>query len=202
MNDELPRLFSYWAAGGPVLIPIAMVAFFVWLYLLSGRRRIAHATETVVSMVAELESGTVLNPNEIKRAPESDSEDLLVSIQRAAVGKQRAKALDMVASRIVRGLSRDVILLSAFTAAAPLLGLLGTVMGMIQTFDGVSGSTGETAASVSSGISRALITTQYGLVVAIPGVFGVARLRRMINRLRVAFGNCKAHVLAGVIESA
>lgn len=76
---------------------------------------------------------------------------------------------------------RDFMMIIALTAAAPLLGLLGTVMGMIQTFDGVTSAADGVGRQMADGISQALITTQVGLVVAIPGMFGLSRLHRLLD---------------------
>jgi biopolymer transport protein ExbB len=74
--------------------------------------------------------------------------------------------------------------LAALVVAAPLLGLLGTVLGMVETFDAVATRSSETTDMVARGISRALITTQAGLVAALPGTFGIAHLSRLLRRLR------------------
>jgi len=67
---------------------------------------------------------------------------------------------------------RDLTILRALVACSPLLGLLGTVKGMIATF-AVLGTRGTATMDVlSAGISEALITTHVGLVVAIPGLIG------------------------------
>jgi biopolymer transport protein ExbB len=64
--------------------------------------------------------------------------------------------------------SKRAYLLTLITTA-PLLGLLGTVMGMLTTFSGLAISTGgSTVDQIASGISEALITTQTGLIIAIP----------------------------------
>lgn len=66
--------------------------------------------------------------------------------------------------------------------AAPLLGLLGTVMGMLDTFRGLGGGGGQdTTKAVADGVKVALVTTQTGLMIAIVGVFftqWIARLHR------------------------
>jgi len=68
-------------------------------------------------------------------------------------------------------------------AAAPLLGLLGTVLGMLQTFLGISTSGGvETAAVVASGISEALVTTETGLTIALPALFMVMFIQRQTHQ--------------------
>ena len=81
-------------------------------------------------------------------------------------------------------------------AAAPLLGLLGTVIGMIKTFQLITiFGTGD-AKSLSSGISEALVTTALGLIVAIPTLILHGALSRMakhklglLEQLSVAFVN-------------
>lgn len=72
----------------------------------------------------------------------------------------------------------------ALLIAAPLLGLLGTVMGMLHTFHGLSMAAGaETARTVADGVSRALITTQTGLMIAIPGLFISMWIRRYLKKV-------------------
>ena len=68
-------------------------------------------------------------------------------------------------------------------AAAPLLGLLGTVTGMISTFDVMAQFGTGNAKAVASGISEALITTQTGLFIAVPGLFMGNFLRRRAENL-------------------
>lgn len=81
---------------------------------------------------------------------------------------------------------RDLGILAAFTAAAPLVGLLGTVLGMVETFDAVSEVAGEPGRRMAGGIRQALVTTQFGLLIAIPGVFGIAQLQRHAREVDVA----------------
>jgi biopolymer transport protein ExbB len=81
---------------------------------------------------------------------------------------------------------RDLRVMKVCVSAAPLLGLLGTVTGMLATFGALaSGSGGEkTMAMVASGISEALITTETGLVIALPGLFFQYQLSRRHQRYR------------------
>ena len=67
--------------------------------------------------------------------------------------------------------------------AAPLLGLLGTVLGMLEMFDGLSLRAGhQTTLLVAEGVKKSLITTQTGLTIAIPALFLVYWIRRVANR--------------------
>ncbi len=77
--------------------------------------------------------------------------------------------------------------LATIAAIAPFIGLLGTVMGIIDAFHGLGASGAATLRAVAPGISEALITTAAGLVVAIPAVVGynqlTARLRAFAARM-------------------
>lgn len=74
---------------------------------------------------------------------------------------------------------RRLPFIGILAAAAPLTGLLGTVSGMLVTFSGLASSTvAQPIDKISVGISEALITTQAGLLVAIPAAFLLAMLRK------------------------
>jgi biopolymer transport protein ExbB/TolQ len=117
----------------------------------------------------------------------------------AAVGDGCAagEAFDREAVRERSRLKRDFVVLAALTAAAPLLGLLGTVFGMVKTFRAVA-ELDASADLVAAGISQALVTTQVGLIVAIPGVFGLYRLHRLGAQFGVCLSACKARLLLGL----
>ncbi|MBB6523600.1 MotA/TolQ/ExbB proton channel family protein [Pseudoteredinibacter isoporae] len=72
--------------------------------------------------------------------------------------------------------------IAVIAAVAPLLGLLGTVSGMIETFKLMTIFGSGDASAVSSGISEALVTTELGLVVAIPALLLHAFLQRWVRR--------------------
>jgi biopolymer transport protein ExbB len=65
-------------------------------------------------------------------------------------------------------LQRGLIVLTSVVNVAPMLGFLGTVSGMIHAFEAIAAAEQVSAKLVASGISEALITTEAGLVVAIP----------------------------------
>jgi biopolymer transport protein ExbB len=67
-------------------------------------------------------------------------------------------------------------------AVAPLLGLLGTVTGMITTFEVISDSGTGDARGLATGIAEALVTTQTGLIIAIPGLFMGNFIKRRVER--------------------
>lgn len=92
-------------------------------------------------------------------------------------------------------------LLRSLVAAAPLLGLLGTVNGMIETFaslhaQGGPSFTHATEQTVAGGISVALITTQMGLVIGIPGLVAARLLDRIEARRRRELLHARTILLA------
>jgi len=77
---------------------------------------------------------------------------------------------------------RRLPMIAVLVAAAPLAGLLGTVFGMFVTFSGLSTqSSGQPIDSISAGISAAMITTQAGLFMAIPGAILLAILSSQVR---------------------
>ena len=82
-----------------------------------------------------------------------------------------------------RLLTRHAVLITTLTALAPLAGLLGTVTGMIETFDSLASmSLFRGSGGVAGGISEALVSTQMGLAVAIPGLLAGRLLDRKATR--------------------
>ena len=80
-------------------------------------------------------------------------------------------------------LGKFSVMVSTGVVLAPLLGLLGTVIGMIETFKSLAMAELFTnGGGIAGGISQALLTTQFGLIVAIPGVFLSKYLKRMENK--------------------
>lgn len=76
---------------------------------------------------------------------------------------------------------RRIPFLAVLVSSAPLLGLLGTVAGMLVTFSGMAAGNQAPIDTISTGISKALVTTQAGLVVAIPASFLLALIKRQME---------------------
>jgi biopolymer transport protein ExbB len=104
---------------------------------------------------------------------------------------QVTNALDSAASlRIRRGLTNHfratltdwVGTIQVITAILPLLGLLGTVIGMIKTFEVMTAFGSGNARGMAEGISQALITTMAGLITALAGMYFAGDLQSRIDR--------------------
>ena len=105
-----------------------------------------------------------------------------------AVSRIRAaKDPESEAGRIADRLVSQAEWLADIAAIAPLVGLLGTVLGMFQAFGGIASdvSAGAKPVVLAQGVSQAIVTTIFGLAVAIPALLAYAFFRRRAQR-RVA----------------
>jgi biopolymer transport protein ExbB len=82
--------------------------------------------------------------------------------------------------------TRDLRVMKICVSSAPLLGLLGTVTGMLATFSALAtgGGGDQTMGMIADGISEALVTTETGLIIAIPGLFFQYQLTRGHERYK------------------
>ncbi|SDY36535.1 MotA/TolQ/ExbB proton channel family protein [Nitrosomonas halophila] len=109
---------------------------------------------------------------------------------RSGIQAVRAKSSEVLATRLDEAVSQEtsrlffgLTALTVFAAVTPLMGLLGTVIGMIETFQSISlFGTGDPKL-MAGGISYALVTTQLGLAVAIPLLLLQSLLHAQANRI-------------------
>jgi biopolymer transport protein ExbB len=140
-----------WWSGGDLLMPV-MFTVAVVLYAILAERSVAVWG--------------------IRRRDRRD--DLLAIMDAGHVGRADARWRSWTARQLALAeaeqLARGFALCRALTACLPLLGLLGTVTGMVDTFGSLGGRSGVAAQQASAGIGLALTATQYGMALAIPAV--------------------------------
>ena len=113
-------------------------------------------------------------------------EDIVDTVRRAM---QRAAALTG------NDLKKNVSSLATIGATAPFIGLLGTVIGIINAFHGIAATGSGGLAAVSAGISEALVKTALGLVVAIPAVWFYNYLTGRIEYFNVEMDNSSSELV-------
>lgn len=91
--------------------------------------------------------------------------------------------LEAAAAQIERDMSRGLWLLETIVTAAPLLGLLGTIVGMMHSFKLIGGDGLVNPSGVTGGVAQALIATAIGLVIALVALFAFNFFSRRIDRL-------------------
>ena len=89
----------------------------------------------------------------------------------------------VVINREEERLSKNLSLLATISSSAPYIGLLGTVIGIINAFAGLSTTAQLTLSSVAPGISEALVATAVGLLAAIPALIGYNQLTRKLENI-------------------
>ena len=118
------------------------------------------------------------------------SELVLVTIYDSYNNKKNADSIDsterlvrVVINREEERLSKNLSLLSTISSSAPYIGLLGTVIGIINAFQGLSTTAQLTLSSVAPGISEALVATAVGLLAAIPALIGFNQFSKQLDNL-------------------
>jgi biopolymer transport protein ExbB len=175
--------------GGPLMYPIllcsvlALAIFFerLWTLFRLGRGTIA--------MVREVES--LVRKNRIdeavivcQRAGTPLARILVSALRGAGRPREQIKTIvEEVGGRETAPLERYLGLLGTIATISPLLGLLGTVLGMIEAFTVIAAQGGGTPATLGGGISKALITTAAGLTVAIPTILLHKYLTSRVDRM-------------------
>jgi biopolymer transport protein ExbB len=166
MTELIVALFE---RGGPVMVPILAVSLISWsiiffrLFDLSLRRRSLRA---VFGKIATEGVRSPALPAAGRVAPFVETLRYIVNKRFSGTGVEQAVSAGLELER--KDLSYLLPTLAILTVIAPLLGLLGTVTGMIASFNTISlHGTGDPVL-LGRGISEALITTEAGLVVAIP----------------------------------
>lgn len=194
LSESETTLAQHIKAGGFWIYPILLLAaialaatLFKWAQLAKIRQfgsapvqRILDALERREPEAARSEAAVIRHPARaileqgiafVDRSPNGSRDDLEEALYE--------KYLE-AAPRLQRGLP----FIAIAAAAAPLLGLLGTVTGMIETFRLINVFGTGDAKSLASGISEALITTEFGLIVAIPALILHALLSRKVQGIK------------------
>jgi biopolymer transport protein ExbB len=172
-------LFDTLLAGGPLMIPILLASFAMLLIVFertfSLRRRRVVPKLFVERFLLQLREGALDRHEALERCEDEFSH--IARVFAAAVRKWGKPAVEVEQAvldegeRIANVLRRYLRVLNGVSTVSPLLGLLGTVWGMIQAFNVIATSPAMGRAEMlAGGISVALITTAAGLLVAIPAL--------------------------------
>ncbi len=164
--------------------PLAAVSLVMWLLIVDRVlfiRRLHRKTMSFQTAWEHVKDGRFPEPKQYDGALA-----LLITkfIQaRSGDGQLDRFILDETVMRFNRSLVDRLTIIGVLAAIAPLLGLLGTVTGMITTFDVLAVFGTGNAKAMAGGISEALITTQTGLMIAIPGLYMKGFLDRRASNL-------------------
>ena len=183
------EIIAILASGGWVMILLAVLALILYV--------------TAFDLIYTVYSGNLGRPSEDwlrwVKEPETGEGQVGEIIQYTQHGgpdskrvQQRFEEVNFETSAKVNS---KLVLLNTLVAAAPLAGLLGTVIGMLNTFGGLAAGGSESMARVAGGIHEALLTTQTGLLIALPGVFVSLLIKRRKHTLEASIGMLESMTL-------
>lgn len=160
MTETLHSGLDALAAGGPVLLVLGLASVWVWTLII--------LTAVQVCLVRRA-----------ARQPQASIAGWSGCSRRVRRRLVRVR-IDSVVHEVAANASTVLVL----AALAPVLGLLGTVEGMIATFKILAAVGGADVAALGDGISQALVTTQGGLMVSIPSLLAGGVLVRKVQKVR------------------
>ena len=186
MNQSPMELFKH---GGPIMWPIILVSFimltvaierFIFIIRENSRRQ----TEVVEKMLELVEANDVDGAVALGKKSQDYIARILVyalTNKEHSMGNAFSRAANQELQRMQQGLPT----LDTCITAAPLLGLLGTVTGMMSTFGALGGGDiGAATAKITGGVAEALIATMCGIAIAVTGLMPFNILNARVEEVR------------------
>ncbi len=181
-------MWELFERGGPIMWPIlgaSIIAVAMFIdRVIATRRRNVLPDDGYRALLAHLDARDLSAAEALLRADASPSgRALLAGVRHRAKGREVARtAMEEVGAVHLGRLERFLPVLSTVAAVAPLLGLLGTVAGMVEVFGEIEKVRDPDISMLAGGIWKALITTGFGLTVAIPVLIGHRFLETRLER--------------------
>ena len=197
-------LIETFESGGVLMYALLAVSLVLWLLILHRWQRLR---EPCNGYTFALELQDALMQRDVKQLRDIiDGQDSLLGlVVRDLFGPQlkspSREQLQAAVTAAHQQLLRPDDVVRTLIRVAPLLGLLGTVLGMMDTFATLNLMGTAAPESLSVGISQALVTTQAGLTIAVAGLFGHAWVRKREQQLEVEFDRAEL-VLVQALEEA
>jgi biopolymer transport protein ExbB len=196
-------------AGGWFMVPIllcSVAAMAIVIERFWSLRRGRIIPEHLVAQVWQWAKAGVLDDKRIQALRNSSPLGKILAaglVNRTHDRTVMKESIEEVGRHVVHDLGRFLNSLGTIASISPLLGLLGTVSGMINMFSGLSTQGADESKAIASGISEALITTAAGLTVAIPALMFYRYFRGRVEEYVVAMEQealKMVDVLAGIRE--
>jgi len=196
IEETKETLLEHIKKGGPVMYPIfalaaaaLLVALFKWLSMVFVRTPSTKRLADLLSAVARHDAAAAMKVAKSVGGPVGQM--LAAGVEHLKEPRELIEEVmyeKMLAAKLK--LERFLPFIAISASSAPLLGLLGTVTGIINTFKLITVFGSGDVKTLSGGISEALITTEYGLIVAIPSLLIHAFLSRkakgVVNQMEKA----------------
>ena len=173
-------------AGGWLMLPLVLCSIFTLAITLERLIRLKRANVLPKNLLLQKDRSldSVLDTLEQDKVAANSTLGYILreGIDAFPQGEAYARAqMEVTASREIGYLEKNVNFLGTLSAVAPLLGLLGTVLGIIESFLVLDLGSNSNPTMMIPGISKALITTAAGMVIAIPALFAYRYFQRLIQ---------------------
>ena len=185
-------MFELVQAGGWLMLPIILCSIISSAICVERFWTLRAKQVAPKTLLAHVWNSIKANEMDGRRLRELRGHSPLGQILAAGISSQRRgremmkESIEEVGGHVVHELERYLNTLGTVAAISPLLGLLGTVIGMIKVFSAIRLEGAGNAAILAGGISEALITTAVGLTVAIPSLFFHRYFLRKVDELVIS----------------
>ena len=191
-------MFHLFLRGGPVMWPILIASLAALTVVIERiifliRQKRSRCPETIEKIFSEVEKEKI---EEAMRIGEGSKDFVAVTLIYGLRHRHEAfsNALLQAANKELKRFNRGLPLLDTIITLAPLLGLFGTVTGMIQAFGLLGGKELEAPTAITGGIAEALIATAYGLLTAIVALIPFNYLNARLEEARHEIEDATTHL--------
>ncbi len=172
---NLARVWNLFTLGGPMTIPLLIASIFSLAVIIEKAIFFARNNDNNFRLIKRIEilveEGDILSAlNELKGKKGTNAKLLSTALAHNSEDPARLReVLQAVGEDEIKKMEKHLPILDVVAMISPLLGLLGTVIGIISSFNILGTAAGAAnPAQISSGIAAALISTALGLIIAIP----------------------------------
>jgi biopolymer transport protein ExbB len=188
----MQQLLTYYELGGPLMHPLLLCSLISVAVIIERALRLRRGSLIDPAVVEDIQAHIEQGKAELAVAKHHNSPSLAGRILSRAIEEFLNTSADIETSLVESGerglqvLNNNMSVLTLIARIAPLIGLLGTVIGMILGFEALEDA-GVGKEELASAIKVALLTTATGLIVAIPTIIGSTFFRSKIRRLQAEF---------------
>ncbi len=210
------RLLEVVRNGGPLMIPIGLCSVILLIFVfersISLRKGRIIPRPFVKRVLEQIREGALERDEALERCEGNSSH--VASVFAAGIRKWGKPSVEVeqavldAGERVSNDLRKYLRLINGIGTVTPLLGLLGTVLGMIQAFDAIAAvdpSVADPKALIAAGISQALLTTAAGMSVAIPAIIAylyfVGRVDQRVMEIDALSQQLVGEISAEAIDS-